>query len=384
MAAVLIVALPWASRQLRWRWLLAASVAGSAAWAVGLAFVDGPSWTSGLTRGLAGGNELGADVGRVAAHPARFLATFSRDIAQYHVQVRGHPPGMILILVGLRDLGLSGRGWAAALCIGAGCAAAAVVLVAARLVAGEARARQAAPFVVLSPAAIWIATSPDAFFVLVAAVAVTLAIAALRPTSTRSGGLAVAAGVAFAACLLLSYGLVLVALVPIVVAWRWRRPRPLVVMGVVTVTGLAAFGLTGFWWPAGLLATRHQYSVLRVSRPFWYFVLADLSAWALALGPAMAVALVRLTGWPGGSGWWRRSGPRRGGGLALLVAGGVAAALVADLSGMSEAEVERIWLPFGIWVLLAGAALAGRRVRSWLTLQAATAVVLVALVRTQW
>jgi methylthioxylose transferase len=124
--------------------------------------------------------------------------------------------------------------------------------------------------------------------------------------------------------------------------------------------------------------------VLRVSRPFWYFVLGDLSAWALALGPAMAVALVRLRGWPGGSGWWRRSGTRRGHGLALLVAGGVAAALLADLSGMSEAEVERIWLPFGAWVLLAGASLAGRRARPWLALQAASAVVLVALVTTQW
>jgi len=383
-AAALVAGLPWASRALRWGWLLVVSVAGSAVWAVALAFVDGPSWTAGLTRGLSGGNELGADVARVAAHPARFLATFSRDIGRYHVQVRGHPPGMILVLVGLRDLGLSGPGWAAALCIGAGCAAAAVVLVAARLVAGEQRARQAAPFLVLSPAAIWIATSTDAFFLLVAAIAVTLAIAALRPTATHAGRLAVAAGLAFAACLLLSYGLVLVALVPVVLAWRWRRVRPLAVMGLVTLAGLAAFGLTGFWWPAGLLATRHQYGVLRVSRPYWYFVLADLSAWAIALGPAMAVALVRLTGWPGGPRWWARSGPRRGHGLALLVFGGLVAALVADLSGMSEAEVERIWLPFGVWVLLAGVSLAGRRARPWLALQAASAVVLVALVTTQW
>ena len=70
----------------------------------------------------------------------------------------------------------------------AGCAAAAVVLVAARLVAGEDRARQAAPFVVLSPAAIWIATSTDAFFLLVAAVAVTLAIAALAATTATHSG----------------------------------------------------------------------------------------------------------------------------------------------------------------------------------------------------
>jgi methylthioxylose transferase len=236
---------------------------------------------------------------------------------------------------------------------------------------------------VLSPAAIWIATSTDAFLLLVAAVTVTVALAALRPTSARSDRLAVAAGVGFVACLLLSYGLVLVAVVPVVVAWRRRRARPLVVMAIVTVAGLGIFGLSGFWWPAGLLATRHQYDVLRVSRPYWYFVLADLSAWALVLGPALAVALVRLDGWPGGWRWWR-SGTRRGDGVALLVAGGLAAVLVADLSGMSEAEVERIWLPFGAWVLLAGAALAGRRARPWLALQAASAVVLVALVTTQW
>ena len=178
--------------------------------------MDGPSWTAGLTRGLTGGNELGADVARVAAHPARFLATFSRDIGQYHVQVRGHPPGMVLVLVASAGPGAVrpglGRG---AVHRRPAASAAAVVLVAARLVAGEDRARQAAPFVVLSPAAIWIATSTDAFFLLVAAIAVTLAIAALRATATHSGRLAVAGGVAFAACLLLSYGLVLVALVPV-------------------------------------------------------------------------------------------------------------------------------------------------------------------------
>ena len=56
-AAALVAGLPWASRALRWGWLLAVSVAGSAVWAVALAFVDGPSWTAGLTRGLSGGHE---------------------------------------------------------------------------------------------------------------------------------------------------------------------------------------------------------------------------------------------------------------------------------------------------------------------------------------
>ena len=124
--------------------------------------------------------------------------------------------------------------------------------------------------------------------------------------------------------------------------------------------------------------------MLRVSRPYWYFVLADLSAWALALGPALAVALDPPDRLACRIRWWTRSGLRRGHGLALLVVGGWPRPWLADLSGMSEAEVERIWLPFGVWVLLAGAALAGRRVRPWLALQAASAVVLVALVTTQW
>ncbi len=409
----LMGALPWLAARWRWATTVVVAALASSAWAVSLAAVDGPRWASGLTRGVAGGNELGADVARVAADPSHFLRTFTRQIAGYHVQVRGHPPGMVLILVGLRDLGLGGNGWAAALLLGAGAASVAVVLVAARMVAGESAARQALPFLVLSPAAIWMATSPDAFYVLTCAVAVALTLAALglpwSPThdagaageetgpgldprpSVRTDAWAVAAGLAWAGCLLLSYGLVLVALVPLVVAWRHRRVRPLVVTAGVAAAALAAFGLTGFWWPAGLLATRHQYDTLHVSRPLWYFGLADLSAWALALGPAMAVAVLRLPGWPrvhrrGGAGpeaGWTRSGR----GLALVVAGGLAAALVADLSGMSEGEVERIWLPFTAWVLLAGVSLAARgprRARAWLALQAASAVVLVSLVTTQW
>ena len=38
--------------------------------------------------------------------------------------------------------------------------------------------------------------------------------------------------------------------------------------------------------------------------------------------------------------------------------------LVADLSGMSKAEVERIWLPFVPWLLI-GTALLTRRWRHW-------------------
>jgi hypothetical protein len=61
--------------------------------------------------------------------------------------------------------------------------------------------------------------------------------------------------------------------------------------------------------------------------------------------------------------------------------------VLADLSGLSLAETERIWQPFMPLVLLAaGALVAGgaTRARGWLALQAVTTVVLVALLRSPW
>jgi hypothetical protein len=54
------------------------------------------------------------------------------------------------------------------------------------------------------------------------------------------------------------------------------------------------------------------------------------------------------------------------------------------ISGMSKGEVERIWLPFTVWLLPAGAALSAGRASRWLGLQAAIAIVVAATVRTSW
>jgi hypothetical protein len=60
------------------------------------------------------------------------------------------------------------------------------------------------------------------------------------------------------------------------------------------------------------------------------------------------------------------------------------AIVAADLSGLTKAEVERIWLPFGVW-LMAGAALipAGDR-RGWLAAQAGIALLVNHLLLTTW
>ena len=145
----------------------------------------------------------------------------------------------------------------------------------------------------------------------------------------------------------LSYGIVLLASVPAVVAWRRGRVR---VLGLACVPVAAAVGIAaagGFWWFDGLAATREAYalSLARV-RPVRLLLVANLAAVAVAVGPAVWVGLARM---------------RRGG--AWLIAGGALVAIVlADLSGLSKAEVERIWLPFLPWLVVAGGCGLRRRV----------------------
>ncbi|MGW1599301.1 hypothetical protein ACWCQG_37225, partial [Streptomyces sp. NPDC002343] len=68
--------------------------------------------------------------------------------------------------------------------------------------------------------------------------------------------------------------------------------------------------------------------------------------------------------------------------LALVVAAALAALLAADLSGMSKAETERIWLPFAMWLIAACAFLP--RPRGWLAAQAVLALLLNHLLFTGW
>jgi hypothetical protein len=91
-------------------------------------------------------------------------------------------------------------------------------------------------------------------------------------------------------------------------------------------------------------------------------VWANLACTVFIVGPATVAGLRRA----GVALADRRSRP--GVRLAVLVFAALAALLVADLSGMSKAETERIWLPFAMWLLAAGAFL--NRPRVWLAAQA--------------
>lgn len=367
-AAAVVLFGPRLSRTLRWDALLVVAMLAAVAWAIILGLNDG--WR-GLTDPLTRLQYI-RTVPRVG-DPFEFLRTFTQRLPTYNIHTQGHPPGMVLVLWTLDRVGLGGLGANLALVLAGGAASVAAVMVAARDVAGEAAARAVAPFLVLAPAAIWW-SSGDAFFAGVSAWAVTLVILATNTHGRRSDRLALGGGLLFGATAMLSYGLVLLAVIPVVVAIARRRGRPLAIAAVGAGGVILLFLAAGFWWIAGLAATRVQYwAGVATRRPYSYFFVGNLAAFALAVGPAAAVALAYLR-------------DRR---MWLLVAGALAVVLFADVSGMSKGEVERIWLPFVPWVLLATAAFAAVRVRTrWVQLllasQAALAIGLQAAVRSPW
>lgn len=352
----------------RWRWttVLAVAFVGAVAWAVALALVDG---SDALTEPLLSDQYL-RSVARVG-DLGTFLHTFTRRIGAYNIHTQGHPPGMVVVLWLMDSIGLGGVVWNSVLVFAGGGASVTAVLVGVREVAGEAVARRAMPFVVLAPAAVaW--TSGDPFFAGVSAWAVTALILATGRSGRRRDAWAVIGGVLFAVTAFLSYGLVLLAIVPVVIG-MWRREyRPLLIAAVVAAVAiLAVWAGTGFAWWDGLTATRVRYFAgAGGRRPYDYFLVGNLAAFAIAVGPATAVALSRLRRQP----------------LAVLVGAVLVVVLLADVSGMSKAEVERIWLPFVPWVMAASAVLATRpwSTRAWLLLQGVGALVLAVAIRSPW
>ncbi len=365
-AAVLIGVLPVLAARASWRWLLAGTVAGAAAWWAALAQLD----RHGFTKGLEWSEQWAPQLSTASRDPGRFLRTFVQELPTYATQVRGHPPGLLLGLTALDRVGLARPGVVAGLVFVAGLSTILAVLGSIRLVVDESAARRVAPFLALAPAAVWLVMSFDTLYAALTAWVVFLLVAAMTSTGRRSTLLSIGAGVLASAAALLSYGTVLVAFVPLLAAVRLRRWRPLVVSAATAALLVLALVPLGFSWFAGLGATRHAYDTLGLDRPYDYFFVDNLAAWALALGPAVAVGIVLLRD--------RRAWALAGGGLAAVA--------VANLSGLSEGEVERIWLPFTVWVYVAVAALDPRPwvQRAFLALQAGTALALVALIETYW
>ncbi|MFD8912044.1 hypothetical protein [Streptomyces sp. NPDC059575] len=372
---------PALAARLSWRVLPWAAWAVSAAWIFSLALVDG--WHTGIATRLTAPNEYLRVIGRFHDIPAT-LRDFDQHIVSgtpgtWPAHVAGHPPAATVTFVLLDRIGLGGGAWAGIWCAVLGASASAAVLVALRALVDEPTARRAAPFLVFAPAAVWLGASADAYFAAVAAWG--LAFLALAVTR-RSPLWAAASGLLLGLTVYLSYGLTLMALVALTVLWLGRagvRARPLLL--VALVAGLAVvpvvFTLLGFnWWTGYHLLVIRYYQGIGGTRPYAYWFWANLACTAVITGPATAAGLGRA-----GSSLARRTDPAATR-LALLAGAALLALLVADVSGMSKAETERIWLPFAMWLLPACAYLPGPRV--WLGAQAVTALLVNHLLLTGW
>jgi len=373
LGAATVWAGPRLARRLSFGALAATVWATGVAWAAALAAGDG---LDAVAAPLRSRYEYLAAVPRVH-DPLAFLRGFVPHLATYPTHVKGHPPGLLLAFSGLRGIGLGGAVPAAVLVIAVGAAAAPLALVAVRALGDEAAARAAAPFAAVAPAAVWIATSADALFAGVGAAAVALfAVAAtrerpgIRPiggTAGRSARLAVTAGAVFGVELMLTYGAVPLAALLAAIAIRARCTRLLVPVALGTAAALGAVALAGFAWWHGLRTTHELYAAgVAARRPYAAFLLIDLAAFAVALGPAVAAGLARLRS---PAAW-------------TVAAAALVAVAAADLSGFSRGETERIWLPFAPWLLLGAGALP--RARAWLAAQVGLALALQAGIHTPW
>ncbi|WMD10013.1 hypothetical protein [Streptomyces sp. FXY-T5] len=384
LVAVALVAYgPVLAARLPWRALLPVAWGTSTAWILSLALIDGRD--RGIARRLTTRYEYLQVIDRFHDIPAA-LRDFTQHILldspdNWPAHVAGHPPAATLTFVLLDRLGLRGGGWAGLWCITVGATACVAVLVTIRALADEAVARRAAPFLILAPAAVWMGTSADAYFAAVAAWAVAL----LSLAVTRgSSGWAGASGLLFGLTCYLSYGLTLVALIAaavLVLGRRGVRERPALLLPLLAGLSVVpvVFTVAGFdWWEAyHLLVTRYAQGAGGI-RPYGYWVWANLACTVLVTGLATAAGLRRA----GAVLVRRRTAPRAALRLTFLVFAALLALLIADLSGMSKAETERIWLPFALWLLPACAFLT--RPRSWLTAQAVLALLLNHLLLTGW
>jgi hypothetical protein len=370
---------PQLAARLGWRRLLLTAYLGSVAWTLFLALSEG--FSAGVASKLTSTDEYLHDIPRVSGVG---IGTVLREFAsrivdgradQWTTHVGAHPPGAFLVFLVLDRIGLGGGGVAGVFCILVGGSACVAVAVTLRALGAEHIARSALPFGVLIPGAVWIGVSADGMFAGVLAWGVAL----LAIGATTRGPLAdlcsLGAGLLLGYTLYLSYGLALAGLLPVVVVALTRRLRPtlLAVLGVVVV--VVAFAASGFWWLTGFKLTSLLYAQsIAKHRPYAYFLFADLAAFAFTIGPAVIAGLRRFA-------VAVRRPPIA---MALLVGAAVVAVLAADLSGMSKAEVERIWLPFAVWLVLPCALLNPKHARWWLAGQAGFTLLVEHLLMSPW
>ncbi|GAB3768618.1 hypothetical protein [Microlunatus parietis] len=387
----IVVARRFAAEQ-SWRRVMIIGYLAAVAWTVSLAMIDG--WSGGLGSRLTNGHEYLHELGRIESLGV-FLATFTDHILDFQpgswvTHVAGHPPGVTALFWILDRLGLGGGDCAAVIIVLSGClAAVAIPTVVSSLGAPEA-ARRIVPFTVFLPGALWVGVSADGLFAGVAAAGLALIVAGVRsrwagwPIPVIAGGLLLGL-VPYLSYGLILYGLVVAAAAGLTLRLDGRRVigRWLVGTGAVALVAVI-FTVAGFaWWEGLSLVHTRYYQGVAADRPYSYFVWANLAAFLIMVGPIAAAGLVRAVRALPGLG-----GPRWPAAEhlvpAVLALAGLATVLLADLSGLSKAETERIWLPFGYVVIIAAALLPTVSARAGLTLSVVLTVVAAHLIWTPW
>jgi hypothetical protein len=377
---------PSLARRLSWRPLVLLSWICALAWTLSLTFIDGVQ--QGFVGRMDGAGGYLAQIPR-AGGVSGLLHGFAAHIpatsaGPWDLSIAGDPAGALLTFFGLDRLGLGGPAWAATLCVVAGSSAAAAVLVAVRALADEPTARRVAPFVALAPLAVWVGVSADAYFAAVGAWGLALLTVAATGSSRYPVPVAMAGGAVLGFSVYLDYGAVLLA-VPVVavllVAAGHRPPVGSVLRAVVggaagALAVAVAFTAMGFWWFDGLSLVRHRYAVgIAMARPYSYWVWANLASLTCAIGLAAATGLRRA---------FDLRALRDRSGLHVLLVAFVVVVAVADLSGLSKAETERIWLPYAVWLVAAPALLPRGSHRFCLGVQAVGALLVNSLLLTTW
>jgi hypothetical protein len=381
-AAAAVLWGPALAQRLPWRWLPWTAWAVSCIWAFSLAMVDG--WDRGFAGRLTARHEYLRQVPSVTDIPEA-VRTFAGRILDYQpdswiTHVSGHPPGALLTFVWLDRVGMGGGAWAGLLCLVVGSSIAAALVVTVRALADEDAARIAAPFAAVAPTAIWIAVSADGYFAGVAAWGIALLALAVTRTTRLPLIAAAASGLLLGWGIFLNYGLVLMAIPAVAVLLSAQSFRAaLTSMAAAVIPALAVVGVfvaAGFWWFDGYLLVQERYwQGIANDRPFAYWGWANFASVVCAIGLGTVAAIGR---------GFDLAALRRRSGLHLLILGALLAITFADLSQLSKAETERIWLPFTVWLVAATALLPQRSVRWWLALNVIGALAVNHLILTNW
>jgi hypothetical protein len=273
--------------------------------------------------------------------PLGFIDHFAEQVAGLPVHPSGHPVGATLAARGLQAVGGGVEGYAVLLLVLGAATAWPLYWLGRRLCAEDAARRAVLLWAFAPTTLIYGATSFDAVLVLVAT-ATALALV---------GGRMVVGGLLAALAFLLSYALALSPLWAALTLARRGGMRAAVAAAIGALAVLAVLAVTLGYDPIGAVRGTHEAyerGIGGTGRPFWYWVVAGPAVFLVGLGPVLAERFLR--------------------GVELDIPGARAAAaciVLGALSGVMEAEVERIWQFMIPFAAVAAAPLASRRAVTW-------------------